>query len=388
MEVSGVHYRALVTTSFLALATLIAAVALFGDAPALAAPAPQQGSSGASQGAGPCTTPPALWASDADYYGAVTGYGGTNMLPVCVIGISANTPAGFPPGFPTALLIGSMGLATDSSGTLYVADSGNDRIVEYTKTGALITSFTTNIGSTPHSPQAVCVTGKFIGVVTTQNGANGNVEIFDRTGSLVGSASAPNLALGTYCAFDRGENLFMDGNDYAGGSFIWYVKRQQLDTLGGTLTLSNAGSGGWLGMYSRNTPNETITALAVPYSGAGCSYCVSVKTWTISGTPGGGLALTLLNTCTVTGYPGWQTESARQIAPSSTGDLYIADWLNHTIERTAPCVNGGSLAVSRINPATIPPPVGFNVPGIMGFPPSTIPGQLYWGVATYPTGQY
>ena len=197
MEVSGVHYRALVTNSFLfALATLVAAMALSGGAPALAAPAPPQGSSGAASGAGPCTTPPSLWASDADYYGAVTGYGGANMVPICVIGISTNTPAGFPPGFPTALLVGSMGLATDSSGTLYVADSGNDRIVEYTKTGALVTAFTTNIGSTPHTPQAVCVTGKFIGVVTTQNGANGNVEIFDHSGSLVGSASASNFGSG------------------------------------------------------------------------------------------------------------------------------------------------------------------------------------------------
>jgi len=383
-----VQYHAVIRNAFVfTVATIIAAVALFGDAPAIASPAPQQGSFGAASGGGPCPTPPSLWASDADYYGAVTGYGGTNMVPICVIGISTNTPPGFPPGFPTALLVGSMGLATDSSGTLYVADSGNNRIVEYTSTGALVTSFTTNISSTVHTPQAVCVTGKFIGVVTTQNGANGNVEIFDHTGTLVGSASAANLALGTYCAFDRSENLFMDGNDYSGSSFIWYVRRQQLDTLGGTLTLSNAGSGGWLGMYSRNTLSQTISALTVPYSGPGCSYCVSLKTWSISSVPGA-LTLTLQTTCTVTGYPGWQTESARQIAPAANGDLYIADWLNHKIERTAPCVNGGSLTVSQINPASIPPPVGFTVPGILGYPPSTIPGQLYWGVATYPTGQY
>jgi hypothetical protein len=360
-----------------------------------AAPAPPHPGSSLSAPPAPCATPPSLWASDLNGYGTITGYGGTPLVPLCVFGMGPG------PGL-ASFLDDPRGLATDTPGTLYVADSNNFRVVRYTKTGVFLGAFLIPGHGTPYPdiPQSVCVAPKkpLIGVALTNiNGLTGSVDVFDSAGTLLGSFTDANLKGANFCAFDRTGNLFVQGAGVSGGSFTWYVNRLQVHTVGGTLTVANIGTG-WVGIHSsRSIPGTTISAASAPHVGPGCSsYCVDVRTWAVSGTVSastpGGLTLTVLTTCTIMGYPSGSSPSVRQVAPDTSGNLFIGDWLNHKIERVASCNSGGTLQASTVNPATFPASVGIvrTYSVMAGFPLQTVvfPEQSYWGVATYPTGQF
>jgi hypothetical protein len=244
----------------------------------------------------------------------------------------------------------------------------------FSKTGLFLYSFSTNSVNGAYTPRGVCVSRKgVVGVAGAPSSSAAPVaaEFFDNGGTLIGYATYPQFNSALFCAFDKQDDFFADGAaQRPPGQNIWYVRRGNVHTMGTPLMLSNAGNAGyWLGLYSANSvAGNTISAASVPISGPGCNYCERVRTWTVSGSGATGpIALTLQGTCDMTYYPG-MTNGIRQIAPDAIGKLYAADFGDFEIVKSGTCGGGNGSVMSTMY--------------MGGY------GTQYYGIATYPTGQY
>jgi hypothetical protein len=320
---------------------------------ALAAPAPTPAAA-----ATPCNPTPSVWASDngSGVYGFTAPY-----TQVCALFGS--------PGHPFNQ---TQGLATDHVGNLYVADTGNKRIVVFSNTGLFLNAFSTNTPYGVYAPHGVCVSRKgVIGVAGTPATSGGAVavEFFNDAGTLIGYAMYPQFNGALFCAFDKEDDFFADGAaQRPAGQNIWYVTRGNVHTMGATLMLSNVGNGAyWLGLYASNSVSgNTLSAASVPISGPGCNYCERVRTWAISGNGAQGpRTLSLQATCDMTYYPGI-ANGIRQIAPNAIGKLFAADFGDSQVVRSGTCGGGNGSVMST----------------------TYAQWHQYFGVALYPTGQY
>jgi hypothetical protein len=125
-------------------------------------------------------------------------------------------------GKQTAQLTGfsePQGLALDTAGNLYVADTNNSRIQVY---AAGFKGTPTTINDPGESPASVAIDSKgnlgVTNILTTSDGA-GSVSFFSNGGTLLTTLSNANFAKVLFDAFDRKGNLYIDGTN-ASGAFV------------------------------------------------------------------------------------------------------------------------------------------------------------------------
>jgi len=125
-------------------------------------------------------------------------------------------------GVQTAQLTGfsePQGLALDTAGNLYVADTNNSRIQVY---AAGFKGAPTTIDDPGEFPASVTIDGKGnLGVtnILTTSGGHGSVSFFNKGGTLLTTLSNSNFAKVIFDAFDDKDNLYIDGTN-ASGTFI------------------------------------------------------------------------------------------------------------------------------------------------------------------------
>ncbi len=125
-------------------------------------------------------------------------------------------------GRQTAQLTGfsqPQGLALDTAGDLYVADTGNSRIQVYT---AGFKGTPTTINDPGESPASVTIDSKGnLGVtnILTTSGGPGSVSFFNKGGTLLTTLSNANFAKIIFDAFDDKGDLYIDGTN-ASGAFV------------------------------------------------------------------------------------------------------------------------------------------------------------------------
>ena len=125
-------------------------------------------------------------------------------------------------GVQTAQLTGfsqPQGLALDTAGNLYVADTSNGRIQVY---AAGFKGTPTTISDPGEAPASVTIDSKGnLGVanIVTTSGGPGSVSFFNKGGTLLTTLSNANFAKVFFDAFDDKGNLYIDGTN-ASGAFV------------------------------------------------------------------------------------------------------------------------------------------------------------------------
>jgi hypothetical protein len=125
-------------------------------------------------------------------------------------------------GKQTAQLTGfsqPQGLALDTAGNLYVADTGNSRIQVY---AAGFKGTPTTINDPGQSPASVAIDSKgnlgVTNILTTTSGP-GSVSFFNKGGTLLMTLSNVDFAKVIFDAFDDKGNLYIDGTN-SSGAFV------------------------------------------------------------------------------------------------------------------------------------------------------------------------
>jgi hypothetical protein len=125
-------------------------------------------------------------------------------------------------GKQTAQLTGfsePQGLALDTAGNLYVADTNNSRIQVY---AAGFKGTPTTINDPGESPVGVAIDSNgnlgVTNILTTGSGP-GSVSFFNKGGTLLATLSSANFAKVLFDAFDDKGNLYIDGTN-ASGAFV------------------------------------------------------------------------------------------------------------------------------------------------------------------------
>ena len=111
------------------------------------------------------------------------------------------------------------GLALDTAGNLYVADTGNGRIQVY---AAGFKGTPTTINDPGESPASVAVNSNgnlAVANILTTSGGSGSVSFFNKGGTLLSTLSSANFAKVFFDAFDGKGNLYIDGTN-ASGAFV------------------------------------------------------------------------------------------------------------------------------------------------------------------------
>jgi len=190
------------------------------------------------------------------------------------------------------------GLALDAAGNLYVTDNGNVTIRRITPGG----------------------------VVTTLAGLAGESGASDGTGPAARFDSPYGLAV------DRASNI------YVGEGRMNTIRKV---TTGGVVT-TLAGSTGLAGSADGTGPTARFNFLnGLAVDDAGTIYAADGDNESIRRITGAGLVTTLAGATGVPGSADGTGPSARFNAPRGTtvdnqGNVYVADWNNHTIRRITP----------------------------------------------------
>jgi streptogramin lyase len=275
-----------------------------------------------------------------------------------VVGYAFTTLAGVPPGSADGTGSGarfnnSRGVAVDSSGNVYVADTGNNTIRKITSSGAVTTlagapgraGSADGMGNASrfNSPiaDAVDVSGNVYvadylnntirkitasGAVTTFAGAAGH------TGSADGAASAASFDFPSSVAVDGSGNVYVA--DYGNSTIRKITSDGVVATLAGTA--GSTGSADGTGSAARF---DGPTGIAVDASGN--VYVADYDNSTIRKITPGGAVTTLAGTAGSNGSADGTGSGARFSYPSDVtvdglGNVYVADSANETIRKVTP----------------------------------------------------
>jgi hypothetical protein len=210
------------------------------------------------------------------------------------------------------------GVAVDSSGNVYVADSGNDRIQKFDSDGAFITKWGSSGTGDGQFSYPRCVAVDSSSNVYVADGYNERIQKFDSNGTFItkwgshGSGDGQFEMLGCVA-------VDLSGNVYANDGCDWYNENiQKFDSNGTFITSWNGGSG-----------------LGVAVDGSGYVYTVTL-------TSGGGVIQkfdsngTFITEWGSEGYPDKYFSSWPEgLAVDSKGFVYITDTGNHHIQKFA-----------------------------------------------------
>lgn len=247
------------------------------------------------------------------------------------------------------------GIAADNTGNLYVADTDNDTIRKIVVSTGVVTTLAGLAGSSGNSdgtgsaarfnsPSGVAVDSA--GNVYVADTLNHTVRMVTGAGVVSTLAGSPGAAgnidgMGSTARFDGPQGLAIDtgGNLYVADTNNQTIRKVVLST-GAVTTLAglagNAGSADGLGSQSRfDFPS------AVAVDGAGDIYVADTENDTIRQILPSGIVNTLAGLAGNSGGAAGTGSVARFDAPSnlavdSSGDVLVADTDNFTIRQVAP----------------------------------------------------
>lgn len=249
-----------------------------------------------------------------------------------------------------ARLNAPISLAVDNSGNVFVADTGNSTIRKITS-GGVVTTFAGTAGSVGsvdgtgsaarfQNPYGIAVdsagniyvsdTGNATirkitsgGVVTTLAGLVGNAGSTDGTGSAARFWGPSGLAVDS------------SGNIYVADSSGWTIRKVTpvgvVTTLAGTA--GSSGSSNGTGSVARFYYPQGVAV-----DNAGSVYVGDNNNSTIRKITSSGVVTTIAGTAGVAGSADGTGSAARfnypwGVAVDSAGNIYVADWYNHTIRK-------------------------------------------------------
>ena len=253
-----------------------------------------------------------------------------------------------------ALLNTPLGVATDSSGNLYIADTLNNRIRKVVGFSGNISTFAGNgvlnysgdggpaTKAQLNSPQAVAVdsAGNFYiadagNNVVRKVTASGTISNFAGNGTA-GFGGDGNAATGAQLNSPQGLAIDSAGNLYiadTGNSRVRKVSGGAITTIAGSSTVGYGGDGGAGASAQLNSP----TGVAV--DGAGNVYIADFGNNVVRKVTAGGTISTVAGNgrqgYSGDGGPGVQAQlnGPQGVAVDTAGNLYIADTLNSRIRK-------------------------------------------------------
>ena len=263
-----------------------------------------------------------------------------------------------------------MGIASDSSGTLYVADTSNHTIRKVVPVGAVGTASTlaglagmsgfaegTGTAARFNSPASVAVDGSGnLYVADLNNSALRKIVPAGSVGTvstLAGMAGMPGSAEGTGSAarFNLPQGAAVDGsgNIYVADTFNQTIRKViPSGSLGTTSTLAGLAAG-----IGSTDGTGTVARFNNPFGaavdGAGNTYVADKNNHTIRKITSAGVVSTLAGSAGIPGAVDGPGGTARFRSPGGvaldgSGNVYVADTGNHTIRKITPAGVVGPLA--------------------------------------------
>jgi sugar lactone lactonase YvrE len=296
----------------------------------------------------------------------VTDQGGTATAQVRVLAGDLALFAGSPTNAgdangsgSAARFYGPTGLATDSAGNIYVADTGNDTIREITPQGAVTTfagepqvpGSNDSATGTAHFNQPSGVAVDASGNVYVADSGNGTIRAITPDGTVTTLAGTPGIfgnfdATGPLAQFDGLASLTIDsaGNLYAVDAGNCNVRTITTGATPGVVT-TVAGPTGAEGVCGYTdgpgTSARFSSPLGIAIDGEGNLYIADENNQVVRAISPQGVVTTFAGTQGVRGSADGTGSAASFHSPTGTavdgnGNVYVADSQNYTIRKITP----------------------------------------------------
>jgi uncharacterized repeat protein (TIGR01451 family) len=277
----------------------------------------------------------------------------------------------------SAELLWLQGVAVDSAGNLYIADTGNGRVREVTP-GGIIGTIAGGSISPFYGDGGPAVLGGFSGIQSIAADASGNLyiqELDSYTIRKISAAGGVSTIAGTGACCDSGDggqataaqvNPQVVAVDSAGNVYLdGYARVRKIDTNGAITTVAGNGSWGSTGDGGSATSAQVAQINGLAADSAGDLYISDSVNQRIRMVTPGGIISTVAGTGTA-GYSGdggpgtsAQLNQPTGLAVDTAENLYILDSNNQRIRRLTPdgtittvAGNGGSDNTGDGGPAT------------------------------------
>ncbi len=225
----------------------------------------------------------------------------------------------------------SFGVAVDSSGDVYVTDWWNYRIEEFSSTGTYLTQWGSGPGTGNGQFGNDAYEGGPIGIAINSNGdvyvadtENNRIEEFSSTGAYITQWGSAGTGNGQFNG-PEGVAVSSSGDVYVTD---WHNNRiQEFSSSGAYITQwGSAGTGN--GQFDFNN------SIGIAIDSSGDVYVVDTDNERIQEFSSSGTYITQWGSF---GIGDGEFESPQGIAVDSSGDVYVADTLHDSIQEFGPC---------------------------------------------------